>query len=106
MSYQKTGLNLSEAQKESIKNAYVNKKPVTLRLSSNQLSGNDFLGLTKAQHKKVITSRRLKRNVLLTLSKTQVSKQGGFLGGLANLVKMVAPFFIEKGVTVSWYSCS
>ena len=96
MSYVKTGLNLTESQKESIKKAYISKRPVSIKLTASQLSGNDHLGLTKAQYKKVTIARNKKIGVSLKLSKTQVMKQGGFLGGLANLVKFAAPFFLKK----------
>lgn len=96
MSYVKTGLNLTESQKESIKKAYVNKQPVSIKLTASQLSGNDHLGLTKAQYKKVTLARNKKTGVSLKLSKTQVAKQGGFLAGLANLVKFIAPTLLKK----------
>ena len=97
MSYVKTGLNLTESQKESIKKAYISKRPVSIKLMASQLSGTDHLGLTKAQYKKVTAARNKKTGVSLKLSKTQIQKQGaGWLTGLINLGKFVAPTLLKK----------
>ena len=46
--YVKTGLNLSQNQKEKIKQAFQNKTGYSLDFNFSQLSGTDFLGLTNA----------------------------------------------------------
>lgn len=78
--YIKTGVTLSNDQKEKIKKAFQNKTGLTLHL--NQLSGSDFLGLTKSQVKKVREAKAKGLGVILKLSKFQISKQGGFIGTL------------------------
>ena len=96
MSYVKTGLNLTESRKQSIKNAFVNKKTISIKLSASQLNGNDHLGLTRVQYKKVITARNRKTGVTLKLSKTQVAKQGaGWLTSLIPMVTKMAPKILK-----------
>lgn len=68
MSYIRTGLNLTELQKESTKKGYMNKQPVSIKLTASQLSGNNHLGLTKAQYKKVTSAGNEKTGVSLIIS--------------------------------------
>ena len=54
MSYIETGLTLwTESQEGLIKNAYINKQPVSIKLTASQVRGIDHLVLTKAQYKKL-----------------------------------------------------
>ena len=43
--YVKIGLNLTQFQKEKIKQAFQNKIGLTLTFNNHQLQGSDFLGL-------------------------------------------------------------
>ena len=51
--YVKIGLNLSQFQKQKIKQAFQNKIGLTLTFNNPQLQGSDFLGLTKTQVNKI-----------------------------------------------------
>lgn len=78
--YQEHGLMLTDGQKQKLQSA---KEGITLRLTRNQLSGNDVLLLTKTQINKIQKSQRLGVGMDLKLSASQMKKQGGFLGALA-----------------------
>ena len=80
--YVKIGLNLSQFQKEKIKQAFQNKTGLTLTFNNHQLQGSDFLGLTKMQVNKINDAKAKGSGVTLKLSKLQISKQGGFIGTL------------------------
>ena len=80
--YIKIGLNLSQFQKEKIKQAFQNKTGLTLTFNNHQLQGSDFLGLTKTQVNKINDAKAKGSGVTLKLSKLQISKQGGFMGTL------------------------
>ena len=87
MSNIRTGFNLTSQQKEAIKNAYMRKRPMTLRLTSNQMSGGDMMGLTKTQMKNVQYARNKKTGLILKISKSQLLKQGaGWLSGLIPMI--------------------
>ena len=81
--YVKIGLNLSQFQKEKIKQAFQNKTGLTLTFNNHQLQGSDFLGLTKTQVNKMNDAKAKGSGVTLELSKLQISKQGGFIGTLS-----------------------
>ena len=99
--YTKTSVTLTENQKQKIKAAYQNKTGVSLELDYNQLGGHDSLGLTKSQVKQVVTAKRKRTRVTLKLTKTQVSKQGGFLGALlASLAGAILPNLLGKGLVL------
>ena len=80
--YVKIGLNLSQFQKEKIKQTFQNKTGLTLTFNNHQLQGSDFLGLTKTQVNKINDAKAKGSGVTLKLSKLQISKQGGFIGTL------------------------
>ena len=80
--YVKIGLNLSQFQKEKIKQAFQNKTGLTLTFNNHQLQGSDFLGLAKTQVNKINDAKAKGSGVTLKLSKLQISKQGGFIGTL------------------------
>ena len=78
--YIKKGLTLSESQKNKIKHAYQNKTGLTLKFNIDQLSGSDYLELTKTQINKINSAKT--KPVTLKFSKRQISKNGGFIGTL------------------------
>ena len=98
--YVKTGLTLSQNQKEKIKTAFQNKTGLTLKMNVNQLTGSDFLGLTKTQVKRVNAAKA--KAITLKLSKRQISKQGGFIGTLlAGLAGSLLPSLLGgKGLAL------
>ena len=100
--YVKIGLNLSQFQKEKIKQAFQNKTGLTLTLNNHQLQGSDFLGLTKTQVNKINDAKAKGSGVTLKLSKLQISKQGGFIGTLlAGLAGSLLPSLLGgKGLVL------
>ena len=101
--YVKIGLNLSQFQKEKIKQAFQNKTGLTLTFNNHQLQGSDFLGLTKTQVNKINDAKAKGSGVTLKLSKLQISKQGGFIGTLlAGLAGSLLPSLLGgKGLVLS-----
>ena len=100
--YVKIGLNLSQFQKETIKQAFQNKTGLTLTFNNHQLQGSDFLGLTKTQVNKINDAKAKGSGVTLKLSKLQISKQGGFIGTiLAGLAGSLLPSLLGgKGLVL------
>ena len=100
--YVKIGLNLSQFQKEKIKQAFQNKTGLTLIFNNHQLQGSDFLGLTKTQVNKINDAKAKGFGVTLKLSKLQISKQGGFIGTLlAGLAGSLLPSLLGgKGLVL------
>ena len=100
--YVKIGLNLSQFQKEKIKQAFQNKIGLTLTFNNDQLQGSDFLGLTKTQVNKINDAKAKGSVVTLKLSKLQISKQGGFIGTLlAGLAGSLLPSLLGgKGLVL------
>ena len=100
--YVKTGLSLSQTQKEKIKHAFQNKTGLTLTFNNYQLQGTDYLGLTNAQVKKINLAKIKGSGVTLKLSKLQISKQGGFIGALlAGLAGSLLPSLLRgKGLVL------
>ena len=100
--YVKIGLNLSQFQKEKIKQTFQNKTGLTLTFNNHQLQGSDFLGLTKTQVNKINDAKAKGSGVTLKLSKLQISKQGGFIGTLlAGLAGSLLPSLLGgKGLVL------
>lgn len=100
--YVKIGLNLSQVQKEKIKQAFQNKTGLALTFNNYQLQGTDFLGLTKTQVNKINAAKATGSGVTLKLSKVQISKQGGFIGTLlAGLAGSLLPSLLGgKGLVL------
>ena len=99
--YVKIGLNLSQFQKEKIKQAFQNKTGLTLAFNNHQLQGSDFLGLTKTQVNKINNAKAKGSGVTLKLSKLQISKQGGFIGTLlAGLAGSLLPYLFGGKILV------
>ena len=100
--YVKIELNLSQFQKEKIKQAFQNKTGLTLTFNNHQLQGSDFLGLTKTQVNKINDAKAKGSGVTLKLSKLQISKQGGFIGTLlAGLAGSLLPSLLGgKGLVL------
>jgi hypothetical protein len=75
--------NLSESQKETIKNAITNKIGATITLSKDKIRGEDLILVTKDQLKRLENSSNANKGIKLNFSKTQLqaikSQKGGFL---------------------------
>ena len=83
--YKPYTVSLSGNQKLKLTKAIMNKSPITLRLSSADLSGSDKIFLTKTQINKIKKSKSLNNGVDINISKTQISKMRSMTGlGLQN----------------------
>ena len=72
--YKAFNVSLSENQKSKLAKAIMSKSPITLRLSSDELSGSDNIFLTKTQINKIKKSKTLNKGVDIKISKTQISR--------------------------------
>ena len=96
-SYYEYKVNLSKGQKEKLAKAVKNSSPITLRLSKNELVGNDELMLTKSQIGKLQKAKQKNTGVEIKISKTQITKSVKHGGSLwASLLKLTP--FLTKGV--------
>ena len=86
MSYTQYKLNVSDGQKDKLRNAAKTKKAVSLRLSKNDLVGNDIMLLTQAQINSIQKAITQNNGVTLKLSGKQIKAnlrvEGGFLPAL------------------------
>ena len=80
--YHPHGVKLSEGQKKKLAKAYKDKSAITIRLSKNELKGNDQLMLTKTQINKLIKSMKDKTGSDIKISKTQIRKAVVYGGSL------------------------
>ena len=72
--YKTFNVSLSKHQKSKLAKAIMSKSPITLRLSSDELSGSDNIFLTKTQINKIKKSKTLNKGVDIKISKTQISR--------------------------------
>ena len=82
MTYVKYGVKLSIGQKKRLAKALSQKSAVTIRFSRSDLSGNDYLNLTKTQLKRLQKAMKNGTGVDLKISKTQIRylvQEGGSL---------------------------
>ena len=82
MTYVKYGVKLSIGQKQRLAKALSQKSAVTIRLSRSDLSGNDYLNLTKTQLKRLQKAMKNGTGADLKISKTQIRylvQEGGSL---------------------------
>ena len=96
--YYEYKVNLSKGQKEKLAKAVINSSPITLRLSKNELVGNDEMMLTKSQINKLQKAKQKNSGAEIKISKSQIQKsvkQGGSLW--TSLLKL--PPFLTKGVS-------
>lgn len=93
MAYSTYKLSLTDKQKQLLSSAFQSKTAVTLRLKYEQLQGgSDTLGLTQTQINRIEKHKAQKKGVQISLSPSQLSKQGGFLGPLLmNAAKAILP---------------
>jgi len=102
MNYTEVGVTLTDTQKQSIKDAYMKKRPITLRLSESQLVGYDKLRITQVQHNKLIDAKKQRRGLELKMSMTQVQKCGGsFLSAIIPIVSKVLPILGSFGLAAA-----
>ncbi len=78
MSYLKTPIYLSNAQLMKISKAKQENNQVNIRIDVNKKPNYDAY-LTKTQNEKLMKNKKINQNFEITLSKTQLSKTGGFV---------------------------
>jgi len=83
MSYLRYSVSLSDNQKKKLTSAIKTGKEVSIRLSYDELTGPNPILITSQQQEKINKAKLQKKGVELKFSKTQLSKQGGFLRFLA-----------------------
>ena len=96
-------VGLSNGQKQKLARAIKKASPITLRLSKNELKGNDELMFSKAQINRIKKAIQNKTGVEIKISKTQITKSvkhgGSLFTSLAALGAKVLPLatkFISK----------
>ena len=72
-------VKLSDYQKKKLNTAFRKGKAATVKLAYSALSGSDRIFLTQQQSQKLQKAKATGKGVELSLSKTQLSKHGGFL---------------------------
>ena len=96
MTYVKYGVKLSIEQKKRLAKALSQKSALTIRLSRSDLSGNDYLNLTKTQLKRLQKAMKNGTGADLKISKTQIRyivQEGGSLwSSLINLGMRALPY--------------
>ena len=82
------GLSLSPGQKETLVKAIRNGEGTKIRLCSDQLQGEDKLGLTKRQLDHIMKKQREGTGAELKFSKTQLKKMSK-MGGILLLLPLI-----------------
>src|SRR3989442_12034509 len=80
--YSKHGVNLSAGQKTKISSNYKKGYPVSIRISNDDLDGNDFLALTRSQCNQITKAKIENNGIQLNVSVSHLQhmeKTGGFL---------------------------
>ena len=100
--YYEYKVNLSKGQKEKLAKAVKNSSPITLRLSKNELVGNDEMMLTKSQINKLQKAKQKNSGAEIKISKSQIKKsvkqRGSLWTSLISLGTKALPF-MTKGVS-------
>jgi len=97
MSYTNIKLNISNEQKNKIKNALNSGADnITIKLKHEDLTGDDTIALTKTQINKLKKAYESSKGTTITMSKAQTKYnmkiEGGFLPLLAGLAAKAIPF--------------
>ena len=97
--YNEFNVNISEGQKRKLKRALKVGEPTSIRLTYEDLIGNDDLYLTKSQIDKIKKAYAGGKGVTINMSKAQLDHnkkvEGGFLGLLARLAMRAAPILAK-----------
>jgi len=94
--YTDVNTNISDDQKQKIKNALAAGTQLSLRLSHEDLVGNDVIAVTRSQLNRLKKAHESDKGVTIKMSKSEVAHsmkvQGGFLPLLAGLASQALPF--------------
>ena len=97
--YNEFNVNISEGQKRKLKSALKVGEPTSIRLTYEDLIGNDGLYLTKSQIDKIKKAYAGGKGVTIKMSKAQLDHnlkfEGGFLGILARLAMRALPILTK-----------
>lgn len=97
--YENVQINISEGQKQKIRKALDTGDAVVIKLSHNDLHGNDNIALTNTQIKRIHKANENGKGTTIKLSKAQVKynlkMEGGFLGMLAGLAARALPILTK-----------
>jgi len=97
MSYTNVHVNISENQQQKLKHTVDTKSPVNIRLSFEDLEGNEILALTNSQVNRMTKAYQNGKGITIKMRKHQVvhnmKTEGGFLSFLAGLAAKTLPFF-------------
>ena len=96
-------VNVSDEQKEKIRNAVKSGSNVSIRLSHKDFDGEDVLGLTRAQIKRMEEAYKRNKGIVIKMSKAQLrhnmSIEGGFLPAILGFLgSTVAPFLLKTAL--------
>ena len=96
-SYRKYNVNLTEGQKEKLRKYFQKRAPMILRLSHNQLNGNDELLLTNRQIRKIEKSKIDGTGTDIKISINRMRKQSGgnLFSALLPLAKNILPQILK-----------
>jgi len=94
--YTNIKVNISDGQKEKLKKALASESQLSLRLSHDDLDGNDVIAVTQSQFNRLKKAHEAGKGVTIKMSKTQVAHnmkvEGGILPLLASLASQAIPF--------------
>lgn len=96
MSYINYKINVSEAQRDKIRNAIEDGDDrITIRLGYEDLSGSDIVALTKTQVNAIAKAKAKNKGLTIAMSPSQLRAnkrvEGGFLGALMGLATRFLP---------------
>ncbi len=102
--YTNVKVNISEGQKQKLQTALQTGGPVSIRLSHEDLNGEEVLALTKSQVNKLAKAYESGKGTTIKMSKSQLSHnmkvEGGFLAALAGLAARALPFLATAAKSV------
>ena len=94
--YTDVNVNISDSQKQKVKKALAAGTQLSLRLSQEDLVGNDVITVTQSQLNRLKKAHQAGKGVTIKMSKSQVAHnmkvQGEFLPLLASLASQALPF--------------
>ena len=92
-------VNISEGQKQKLQHALQVGGPISIRLTYEDLIGNDELAVTNSQANKIRKAYEGGKGVIIKMSKAQLAHnlkfEGGFLGILARLAMRALPILTK-----------
>ena len=94
--YTNVKVNISHNQKQKLRKALASGSDLSLRLSQDNLVGEDLIALTQSQCNKLKKAHENGKGVTITMSNAQIAHnmkvRGGILPLLAGLASQAIPF--------------